>query len=579
MQSKFAIRYGSLSSWNFWTIFWVLGIRFILAMTIDPTRTDNFSPLWFVAWLLSTLAMGAFVWLVMILGLQKRLERKPSPTANIITVSAAGILGNLLIAAMALAWGIDHEQIWIVRIIGAILIHLGIFLGVNGLRATVIERRERIRKLLETEDQLQGYRESAKQIVADEFDRLKQQSMDVLIPHIDNIEQLIATRFDNDARENLLNELSVIISNEVRPLSRAIANEGAALSEFKSPIEAQPSRRINWNSTFVLRNGIRPIALGGLMIPTFGAMEFMMVSHGSALRGYLGGLGVMVVLALTKAVLPRKKEIKTIAGTFVLVAIAAVSVIPAWYFMWFEYRFDPIWYLTAAAEVVCVVLALFMIGYIRASDNAAERYEASLEVANQALAKEVALFEQKLALNRRNWSRIIHGDVQAALSAAVTRLRRSAEPEPYEYELVKQDLARAKDALHQRTGEQPTFEALMASLTGAWGNVCAITVSASARAKRALDASPDARSCVNEICKEAISNAVRHGDAKHATITLDRDQDDLLTLSVTNDGAPKSANSQPGMGSQLIEELTLSWSLTSANGQARLDAVIPLQTH
>ena len=172
---------------------------------------------------------------------------------------------------------------------------------------------------------------------------------------------------------------------------------------------------------------------------------------------------------------------------------------------------------------------------------------------------------------------MIHGDVQAALSAAVTRLRRSSEPEPFEYELVKQDLARARAALSHEAPEQPPFADFMASLTGAWGNVCAIKLGVSARAKRALDASADARSCVNEICKEAISNAVRHGDAKNAVISIDRIQDDLLTLEVSNDGGPQPESVKPGMGSQMIDELTLEWSLTSDAKQTLLKAVIPLQ--
>jgi light-regulated signal transduction histidine kinase (bacteriophytochrome) len=258
-------------------------------------------------------------------------------------------------------------------------------------------------------------------------------------------------------------------------------------------------------------------------------------------------------------------------------AIGLVSMLPAYFFMWFEYGFDQKWALAAVAEALALQIGLFIIGFVRSSDLSAERYELELSTANEALAKEVALFEQKLALNRRAWSRIIHGDVQAALSAAVTRLRRSSEPEPFEYELIKQDLARARAALRDSTPTQPPFSDLMASLTGAWGNVCAIKLGVSARAQRALDASADARSCVNEICKEAISNAVRHGDAKNAVITIDRIQDDLLTLEVSNDGGPQPESVKPGMGSQMIDELTLEWSLTSDAKQTLLKAVIPLQ--
>jgi signal transduction histidine kinase len=579
MPSKFARRLGSLSSWQPWTVFWILFLRLVFALTTDPSRTENYSPLWFVIWLITSTLMVAFVLLVMALGLRKRLLRKPSPWANIATVATAGVLGNIATGLLAISWGLDHEGIWTLRITAAALSHTSVFVLSAAMRASTIERNEKVRQLLVVEQRLQGYRESAKQIANDELERLRQQSVEALVPHIDSIEVLISARFERDLRDDLLSELSTMITDEVRPLTQSLAEEADRLTTIEIPDVDPKLARPRWKSRFILRDSISPLAQGGLMILIFAMFEFLMVAHNSALRGALGGLGVMLLFAIIKALLPRTREVSPLPGVIYLTLIGAISTAPSWYIMWFEYGWDERIFPTGISQIAVNVAALFLISYINANDLASKRYLRNLEIANAQLAKEVALFEQKLALNRKDWGKRIHGDVQAALAAALTRLRRSPKPEPYEFELVKQDLARARQALSQHTDNATTFEDAVDTLTSAWSAVCQITVNVSARAKRALDASQDARTCVNEICKEAISNAVRHGDAKHATINLERHQDDLIVLEVVNDGSPVPREIKQGLGTGMIDDLTLSWSLESKQSKTTLKAVIPVQTN
>lgn len=523
--------------------------------------------------------MVGFVLLVMALGLAKRLKRKPSPWGNIATVAAAGVVGNVTTGALAITWGLDTEQIWTVRITAAAIMHVGFFMLITGFRASTIERNERIRELLAVEQRLQGYRESAKQIAKDELEKLRQQSVDALVPHIDSIEVLIAARFDRDLRNELLSELSTMITDEVRPLTKAIAEEADKLTAIDIKDVDPRNRHPRWRNKFIVRNSISPLIHGGIMIPIFAMLEFLLIAHNSALRGAIGGVGVILVLAIAKALLPRHREAKTTLGLLLLVIISVLATAPSWWVMWFEYGWDPRIIPTGLLQVLANVAVLFMVSFINANDLASERYLRSLEVANEQLAKEVALFEQKLALNRKDWGKRIHGDVQAALAAALTRLRRSEKPEPYEFELIRQDLARARQALSNQTNTTTTFDEAIETLTSAWSAVCQITVNVSARAKRALDSSPDARTCVNEICKEAISNAVRHGDAKKATINLERHQDDLLELEVVNDGSPAPREIKQGLGTGMIDDLTLSWSLVSTQNKTTLKAVIPVQTN
>lgn len=87
-----------------------------------------------------------------------------------------------------------------------------------------------------------------------------------------------------------------------------------------------------------------------------------------------------------------------------------------------------------------------------------------------------------------------------------------------------------------------------------------------------------ARICVNEIAKEAVSNAVRHGNASVAKIEIDRMQNDLIEMKISNDGAPPKAKIEKGVGSQMFDELTLEWSLNFDRVSSRtvLSATFPV---
>jgi signal transduction histidine kinase len=91
--------------------------------------------------------------------------------------------------------------------------------------------------------------------------------------------------------------------------------------------------------------------------------------------------------------------------------------------------------------------------------------------------------------------------------------------------------------------------------------------------------------------REACSNAVRHGKASNidVRVTLSAGGDNLVIV-VENDGDAVVSKSHQdtvaaitglipvsgGLGTMLLEELTLSWSLTGAAGLTRLAAVVPI---
>jgi two-component sensor histidine kinase len=224
------------------------------------------------------------------------------------------------------------------------------------------------------------------------------------------------------------------------------------------------------------------------------------------------------------------------------------------------------------------VLSLIFYAFSESIDRDRVAVRQALNAENQQLAHDQALFEQQLWLGRRAWQFVVHGTVQSALTAALTRLQASPEPEQYVLNRVSEDLERARQALTAPPVRNIDLPDSIAQLKATWRGICDIRTNISDRAARALRNNNDACLCVNEIIKEAVSNAVRHGEAKIVTIEIGRQDDFNLEIHVSNDGVPLRAQQKLGVGSRLIEELTTDWSIASskATGLTVFKANLPL---
>jgi signal transduction histidine kinase len=210
-------------------------------------------------------------------------------------------------------------------------------------------------------------------------------------------------------------------------------------------------------------------------------------------------------------------------------------------------------------------------------------FEKRLEIEKQIradlneIAKENALFAQKVWVFRKRWLLVLHGNVQSALTAALTRLQREAVIDAVTVELVKQDLIRAESAINSNLHDSLNLEDGLRQVVRAWDGICNISIDVSERAKRALVRSADSEFCVNEIVKEAVSNAVRHGEASEAKIDIDRIADDILKVDVYNNGKSLSNSDTSGIGSEMLDEICLHWELKSERKGVRLTAELPVK--
>ena len=135
------------------------------------------------------------------------------------------------------------------------------------------------------------------------------------------------------------------------------------------------------------------------------------------------------------------------------------------------------------------------------------------------------------------------------------------------------------DHLGGRFGRRE-FAPAIKEIISTWQGVCDIDVQIQPEVKKLVSKDSRLSMCVNEIVKEAVSNAVRHGDARTAQVSLRIADDGVLDLRVANDGREPKLGGRRGLGGELFDELTVDWSLDfdSATDQTILSARLPFST-
>lgn len=107
-----------------------------------------------------------------------------------------------------------------------------------------------------------------------------------------------------------------------------------------------------------------------------------------------------------------------------------------------------------------------------------------------------------------------------------------------------------------------------------WSGLVVITYDISASAHAHLYAEPSLQECASEICREAVTNAIRHGNATHLVITVDPGSIGL-DVTVADDGTGLAPAPQQGLGLSMLDEMCLRWEIRNQPvGGAILRAVV-----
>jgi len=526
-------------------------------------------------WLAIVVIEHAFIF--SIYALAKRFIRTYSATLVIVGTLAIGVCRTLITTSLAIAVGADSGVAWGYQLLLGALWELMLTVLWANLNGAYREHNKIVRQLNEIRNSILGYRENAEEILAEEQEKLLELTRGTLLPQIQRIEDAIdAGNFEIAARWGVAHELKGIIYNQVRPLSDSLRNTAKSLS---APVRANPNQWLAVVSiprTFRIKNSIFPFYSFAAMFLAFLATPFWLLDISWVIPSVLMSSTYFALIFGIKFIVKNVRPVPTWVGISALVLAAVIPVLPTYLvaIMFYPNTKTAAVFGSALVYVSLVVVGIFAL--LDSFDYEARLYRNQLEEQNEELAFEVALFEQQLWVARRNWSLIIHGTVQASLTAALTRLN-AADADKKTLTLAKKDLDRAIAALSTPPSLDVKFAPALKEIVATWQGVCDIQVDIDSSVKKIAAKDPRLSMCINEILKEAVSNAVRHGDARIARASLTLADDGVIDLTVANDGHAPRIRVRKGLGSNLLDELTVDWSLDfdSATEQTILTARLP----
>jgi len=545
----------------------------ILSLLFDCVLLNNWSPYWLLIFIVT---FGIVIVLAVILKslVLDRFEIN-SATVNVFMAGILGIVKNLSVGFLATNLGLDRDPLYPFRVLGGFGLGAGIFWFCGLALGARAEHNAIMTELHWVQESLMRLRSSSKVRLAEVNDSLARQTREVLLPKLGLIQNLLQLPEHNTSA---IESLRVLIRDEVRPLSEALSFRAVELVDEPAEGSVRVRRFRLFQPLVGLRGLLRPNAAAISLSFSTLALAYMILGAPECNNVFYASLISWGLVWVAKVVIPRSLKVTSKMAVWSLFVISFAMAVPP-YAVGIALAGSAAEQSLFLAYLPISMVSVMAFAFSESLDQDRVSARAAVEAENQALAHDQALFEQQLWLGRRAWQFVVHGTVQAALTAALTRLQASPEPERYVLNMVADDIERARQALVAAPVRNIDLAGALGQLQATWRGICEIQVSITERAGRSLQKNNDARVCVNEIVKETVSNAVRHGEAKRVWVEIDRQDDFALSIRVSNDGLPLSAQSRLGVGSRLIEELTTDWSLETnqASGRTVFNANLPLQ--
>ncbi len=399
--------------------------------------------------------------------------------------------------------------------------------------------------------------------------QLRKRAQDALLQKLDEVQRLLGKTDVAKSAETLRR----LVEHEVRPLSKEIWNRFEGLADSKE-VTPKLSRLSIWPSNLPLWRSFRPSLV-------FLFANLNLITTANALGGaeftlslLLFSFSMLPLGGLIRSAIPKDYEPSFSLGLLIILALTGISLLPTWIYLFSVAEVYPGAVGLRRSGAGLVIFVSFALAIRASYVTSQERGLQRLKDLNDELAREIALVEQAVWIAKRNWSFVIHGTVQGALTVAHSRLKLKNRDLQEVLPLVAADIKKAKSALEQGLVRRQSLDQEFADLITTWDGVCSVTIERDGDALERVDDS--AKICTIELVKEIVGNAFRHGKASeiHFEISL---QGNNLQIKARNNGA-KVTQATEGLGSDLLNELSSNWSIKNVKGGVLVAATIPYRT-
>ncbi len=552
-----------------WPAFWVTFLSALIGNFVT-----NSTPVFLLARVGILLVGSILLWAILLLARTMffRDPERSRPVVMLIALTVGVVVRALLVAALfEIALGPSEAKLG-ARLLGA-FINTGLaFVLTANVVGAFRERRRQIATLQTQRLQM----DAAIDRIASGIDEQNEQT----IERVRTVLVIELSALEGASADQSLSVLQKTAGDVVRPMSHELAH---AVPRVESHLgEADPAT-VSWPIVIDQAVSGRPFS------PWIVALLIGIESLGAVLHDpqgtvvFLGLIGaVVVLLALSNRILDRllagkarRTRIALVVETAVIVGaiVGAIEIIVRG---------------TASVNIaIGVALGIFTATFalgtavVTALGRDRDRVIRELQESSRELEHGLVRLHQAQWFQQKALSRALHGPIQMAVTAAAIKLDAAIQQGSVQSGLVdsvRGELLAGLDVLHEADSEVVGLDRAIERMRATFEGVCEVGTEISDSAAAAVAADGVLRSCVIDIVTEAVANAVFHGKADQATVTIVLDvlASDVLHVEVTSNGAVVTESERRGLGSQQLDDWTLAWSREISEQGSRLEAALPV---
>ena len=488
--------------------------------------------------------------------------------------------------AVLLAWlasirDLDPNPNWAHCVVSGGLTGIAVFGLVAFVLAETDSYRARVGDLVSAGRQLKDI------VVATETDLevRRVQLLETVRGAVSNAIRGVLTAGGSSARE-VANELVRVSEEVVRPLSLSLIPADIPSSSADEGSTLRVPGRVNFREVVNYATYVEPFR------PEAVTVIATLLSLGSVLFYFPldGQLSVLLLLLwvfgylwlMRRFVQPRLEALSVSWRVVILVTVfSGVALVPSLILenssaLRDSARPELFFYIMVIAQVLMWLLAT-----IAGVRSAREDVIHNLREANNFLSWQRARLAQYLWGHQNMVAVALHKDVQGTLMAAAMKLKLSRDAGMNDVEAIDDIRSTVLEAADFVTTplEAPLIHQSIHDLNQRWAGVFEVLFDfddETAAIVSRVDADSLARRITTDLLAEFVTNAVKHGSATNARVTLSTVRDGIVRLGATNNGRPMVENPVPGLGARMMIAVTVNRGFENVDGGVRMWADIPV---
>jgi signal transduction histidine kinase len=575
--SKPLVRLSGPGLFNLRLFAWSYLLLFIPQVLFDVVAYESNTWLWLPIWTTAHLVAAAVAFFLKGLGLDSYLSSKPSLAINLSIAALLGAVRVVMIGLISFDLGLAPDFNLFSRILGGVILGVILFSFLSSILESNLEYRAALKSLLKTQSQIANMRKAKEKEVLAIQRELESTTRAVIEPRLSEISKSLTREAATQAaKKAVTKELRDLLDNQIKPLTARLRSTSKALASPKT------FRIISAFGLLKVPDRVKPdLALQPvpLSVTLAAVLPFSLYVFEGQEWIWLGFVVVGVLSAtfwLVKLFFAPKPSIPTIQGIIVLAVFVILQANLGHLILNLFGIPEPAGNYITLMIFIAVFFTTTGFGLVATYEYNLETFLESLAKNNRRLERELALLNQRLWVEKREWALRVHGSVQGSLTAAIARLSKPGATSKEELRSIRQHIHQASKALQGSSPKLPDLADSLKGIRATWKGVVKVDFNLKTPKAQLVLADKWASACANEIIKESVSNSFKHGKADQVKIRFGGDEPGFVEIVVEDNGRGLPNQFRPGLGSELLDEIAYPWSLVKIPGGVKLVARIPV---